>query len=85
MLENGLNTMIPNWGSTENTVCKGYIYAAIKFFNNTYGYYDDSLNDANNFMNCLKWAFNDMTAQNAYYFYYNHSLIDFFQESINNE
>ena len=31
-------------------------------------------------MNCLRWAFDDMTAQNAYDFYNNYCIEDFFRE-----
>ena len=79
-MENGLSTSIPNWGSTEIIVCKGYIYRAIKYYNITFGFYDDSINDVYNFMNCLRWAFDDMTAQNAYDFYNNYCIEDFFRE-----
>lgn len=80
MNDNGLNTQIPNWGSTENSVCKGYIYKAIEYYNRTYGYYDDSIDDCYNFFNCLIWAFDDMTAQKAFEFYNDNCLDDFFEQ-----
>lgn len=66
---NGDNTDIKNWGSLENAICKGYILKAIKYMTDIGITLPTDFEE--NLLLCLRWSFDDMTAQNAYDYYMN--------------
>lgn len=70
MVVNG-NCEIPNWSFTENQVCKGYVLKAWNYMKSNSESFPSDMSDRDILFMCLRWAFDDMTAQNAYNYYEN--------------
>ena len=63
---------IENWDGTDNQVMKGYVLRALK--NMQMYYQKEALSESQTkaLMQALKWATDDMTAQEAYDYYVTH-------------
>ncbi len=61
---------IPNWTGNENAVMKGYILKACALWNEENGMESIPKEIIDNLMTALGWATNDLTAQEAYDYYY---------------
>ena len=63
---------IQNWDGTQNCVMLGYIMRAVNEWNRNYPEQPIEKSTIDNLTRALKWAWDDMTANEAYRYYIKH-------------
>ena len=64
-----MSTDIPNWNGDDNQVMKGYILKAIDMWNIDYPSAAFSKETIDNLLTALRWATDELTAEEAYRYY----------------
>ena len=64
-----MSTDIPNWNGDDNQVMKGYILKAVDLWNKEYPTTAFPKETIDNLLTALRWATEELTAEEAYRYY----------------